>query len=259
MPTPQIPKVNDNASLEELRDCYIGMNRYLTYLLTALDTQNISRLDAKVIIAESITAGKLAADSVETGNLQAGAVTAEKITVDELSAISANLGHITAGLIESIRIFGSYIATRNGAFPRAELNNTGDLLAVYTDANNYLTIEPGITGEPTVTIRKSGAVSLILGPAFGLTGLLASTPIVLGTQNGNTNIVCGDSDDVIIPSWSQFKNTETGTSLQAELDSLRAEIAGKADISHSHSVSIPNHNHGNPDNATSGGGTFSVS
>ncbi|OMC79599.1 hypothetical protein BK125_04785 [Paenibacillus odorifer] len=163
-------------------------------------------------------------------NVKAKSITADRMDVQELSAIVANLGHITAGLIESVQIFGSYIATRNGAFPRAEINNTGDLLAVYTDANNYLTIEPGITGEPTVTIRKSGAVSLILGPAFGLTGLLASTPIVLGTQNGNTNIVCGDSDDVIIPSWSQFKNTETGTSLQAELDSIRAELAGKADI-----------------------------
>ncbi|MEK4108118.1 hypothetical protein NST28_29045 [Paenibacillus sp. FSL R10-2791] len=163
-------------------------------------------------------------------NVKAKSITADRMDVQELSAITANLGHIVAGLIESVQIFGSYIATRNGAFPRAEINNTGDLLAVYTDADNYLTIEPGITGEPTVTIRKSGAVSLILGPAFGLTGLLASTPIVLGTQNGNTNIVCGDSDDVIIPSWSQFKNTETGTSLQAELDSIRAELAGKADI-----------------------------
>jgi len=167
---------------------------------------------------------------VDFRNVRAKSIKADRMDVDELSAISANLGHIVAGLIESVQIFGSYVATRNGAFPRAELNNTGDLLAVYTDANNYLTIEPGITGEPTVTIRKSGAVSLILGPAFGLTGLLASTPIVLGTQNGNTNIVCGDSDDVIIPSWSQFKNTETGTSLQAELDSIRAELAGKADI-----------------------------
>jgi hypothetical protein len=167
---------------------------------------------------------------VDFRNVRAKSIKADRMDVDELSAISANLGHIIAGLIESVQIFGSYIATRRNAFPRAELNNVGDLLAVYTDANNYLTIEPGITGEPTVTIRKSGAVSLILGPAFGLTGLLASTPIVLGTQNGNTNIVCGDSDDVIIPSWSQFKNTENGTSLQAELDSIRAELAGKADI-----------------------------
>ncbi|OME12781.1 hypothetical protein [Paenibacillus odorifer] len=181
--------------------------------------------DLEFMINGHLDANNIRANSIETKNLKAGAVTAEKIFVETLSAITANMGKLTSG-----EIYGAYIASREAAFPRAELNNTGDLLAVYTDADNYLTIEPGITGEPTVTIRKSGAVSLILGPAFGLTGLLASTPIVLGTQNGNTNIVCGDSDDVIIPSWSQFKNTETGTSLQAELDSIRAELAGKADI-----------------------------
>ncbi|MEK4488358.1 hypothetical protein NYE44_01725 [Paenibacillus sp. FSL L8-0493] len=193
---------------------------------------------------------------VDFRNVRAKSIKADRMDVDELSAISANLGHIVAGLIESVQIFGSYIATRNGAFPRAEINNTGDLLAVYTDSDNYLTIEPGITGEPTVTIRKSGAVSLILGPAFGLTGLLASTPIVLGTQNGNTNIVCGDTGYVSVPSWSKFVNG-TGDTLQSEIDSLQSQIdalqtalSGKANSSHSHSVTIP---------PGSAGGTFSVS
>lgn len=263
-----LPNTDGMTSVEELKNAVGKMTKELSWLLTNLDTRNVNELNAEVIIAGSIQTDKLAAGSITTDKievgaittekLEAGAVTAEKITVDELSAITANLGHITAGLIESIRIFGSYVATRNGAFPRAELNNQGDLLAVYTDANNYLTIEPGITGEPTLTYRKSGAVSLILGPAFGLTGLLANTPVVLGTQSGNTNIVCGDSGYVSVPSWSKFVNG-TGDTLQSEFNAIWAAIADKADISHSHSVTIPNHNHGNPDNVTSGGGTFSVS
>ncbi|WP_405113609.1 hypothetical protein MHH28_07645 [Paenibacillus sp. FSL K6-1217] len=269
MPTPQIPKVSSDATLDELRDGIIGTHRYLTYLLSTLDTLNINRLDAKVVIAESITAGKLAADSVETKNLQAGAittekinagaVTADKITVGQLSAITADLGHITAGLIESIEIYGSYIATRRNAFPRAEINNTGDLLAVYTDANNYLTVEPGITNEPTITFRNGGDVIMILGPAFGFTGLLANTTLVVGSQSGLTNIICGSSGYVAVPSWSKVLNSETAVTLQDELDAIWAAIAGKANISHSHSVTIPNHNHGNPDNLNSGGGTFTVS
>jgi len=95
MPTPQFPAIEDfyasNAPLEQkvatLYDAYIGISRYLTYLLSALDTLNVSRLDAKVIISETITTDKLAA----------GSVTADKISVNELSAISANLGTITAG------------------------------------------------------------------------------------------------------------------------------------------------------------------
>jgi len=98
MPTPQFPGVPDydkNKSVEynlfQLYDAYIGVNRYLTYLLSALDTLNVSRLDAKVIIAGSITADKIGA----------GQVTADKIDVAELSAISANLGTIIAGSITS--------------------------------------------------------------------------------------------------------------------------------------------------------------
>lgn len=269
MPTPQIPKVSSEATLDELRDGMIGTQRYLTYLLSTLDTLNINRLDAKVIIAESITAGKLAADSVETKNIQseaittekinAGAVTADKITVGQLSAITADLGHITAGLIESIELYGSYISTRRNAFPRAEMNNSGDLLAVYTDSSNYLTIEPGISNEPTITFRNGGDVIMILGPAFGLTGLLANTSIVLGTQSGLTNLVCGSSGFVTVPSWDKLLNSDTAVTLQDELDAIWAALAGKSDVGHTHSVTIPNHNHGNTANTTSGGGTFTVS
>lgn len=246
MPTPQIPKVSSDATLDELRDGIIGTQRYLTYLLSTLDTLNINRLDAKVIIAESITAGKLAADSVETENLQAGAVTAEKITVDELSAISADLGHITAGLIESIQIFGSYIATRMGAFPRAEINNTGDLLAVYTDANNYLTIEPGLFSEPIITFNRSGVPGLILGPIGFFNGLISpNADLSVGSQNGSLSLICGSGvlSNITVPSWDQLYSIASGTSLQSELDSKAS--AGSS----TSSVTAGGHNHGIPNGA----------
>lgn len=264
MPTPQIPKVSSDATLDELRDGIIGTHRYLTYLLSTLDTLNINRLDAKVVIAESITAGKLAADSVETKNIQAeaittekinaGAVTADKITVGQLSAITADLGHITAGLIESIQIFGSYIATRNGAFPRAEINNTGDLLAVYTDANNYMTIEPGLFNEPVQTFRNSGTPVLILGPIGTTTGLISpDLNMSIGSQNGSLFLVCGNGvlDNIYVPSWNQLYSTIDGQSLQSALDS-KATSGASTD-----SVSGGGHNHGIPNGtklAVDGGG-----
>lgn len=161
---------------------------------------------------------------VDFRNVRAKSIKADNLNVDELSAITANMGKITSG-----EIYGAYIATREAAFPRAEINDDGDLLAVYTDSSNYLTIEPGISDEPTITFRNGGDVIMILGPAFGLTGLLANTPIVLGTQSGNTNLVCGTSGVVSVPSWSKLINIETGTSLQYELDAIWTALAGKAD------------------------------
>ncbi|GFN32610.1 phage tail spike protein [Paenibacillus xylaniclasticus] len=48
-------------------------------------------------------------------------------------------------------------------------------------------------------------------------------------------------------------------SINTALGDLWAALAGKASIYHTHSVTIPNHNHGNSANLNSGGGTFTVS
>lgn len=253
----QLPNIDTaetdiKALVPQLLNAYAKLTKELTWLLNNLDTRNVNELNAEKIVAGSIVTDKLAA----------GAVTADKISVNELSAITADLGHITAGLIESIRIYGSYIATRNGAFPRAEMNNSGDLLAVYTNASNYMTIEPGLFDEPTIVFRNGGSPSLAIGPVGVLTGVISpDLSMVIGSNNGSLRLICGNGflDVVEVPSWSQFINNDTGTSLQSELDAIWAALAGKADISHSHSVTIPNHNHGNPDNLNSGGGTFSVS
>lgn len=177
--------------------------------------------DLEFILNGNIAFDNIRAESIETQNLKAGAVTAVKMTVEELSSITANLGHIISGLIESIEIYGSYIATRRNAFPRAELNNVGDLLAIYTDALNSLTIEPGITNEPTITFRNDGAPSLILGPAFGFTALLATLDLLVGSQSGSLSLRCGSGplDSVSVPSWSKTRSVEEGQSLAAALSS----------------------------------------
>lgn len=46
--------------------------------------------------------------------------------------------------------------------------------------------------------------------------------------------------------------------LTAQVAALWSALDGKASVSHTHSVTIPDHNHGNPDNLNSGGGTFGV-
>lgn len=257
MPTPQIPNISDNASLEEMRDCYIGMQRYLSYLLSTLDTLNISRLDAEVIIAESITAGKLAAGSVQTDNLQAGAittdkidagaittdkldagaVTAEKITVDELSAISANLGHITAGLIESIQIFGSYIATRNGTYPRAEMSVTDHLFAALKDADNHIKIRPDISGSPGQRFTSGGVVLASITTYLGFLELWVPSILKLTAPELRVN------------GWGSLYSENEGKTLAEELDEIRNLLDEKADYLHSHSVTIP---------PGSAGGTFTV-
>lgn len=145
MPTPQLPTANPDASLAELKDYLVGLNRYLNYLLSSLDTLNISRLDAKVIVANTITAAKM--------------------NVTQLSAIAADLGTITAG-----QIFGAYIATANGTYPRIELSSAGNLLTAFFDATHHIEIVPNYLGTPGITFTTPTASGyLTIGGAMSLT------------------------------------------------------------------------------------------
>lgn len=181
MPTPQLGSINPNATLDELKDYLVGLNRYLNYLLSSLDTLNISRLDAKVIIANTITAVQIAANTI----------TADKMNVTELSAISANLGHIVAGLIESIEIYGSYIATANGAYPRIELSSTGNLLTAFKDALNFLSITPDFSGVPSIKFDSPSGTSY-LTKGLGALALISDIGLTL-TAPADINISASSS------------------------------------------------------------------
>lgn len=233
MPTPQIPKVSSDASLEQLRDCYIGMQRYLTYLLSTLDTLNINRLDAKVIIAETITTDKLQAGSITTDKLQAGAittdkidagaVTAEKITVDELSAISADLGKITAG-----EVYGAYISSREADYPRAELKSSGDVFAAFYNADNYIAVESDYSGVPSLNFIQGGILRGRLDTISSIMEIVGLGGLVLFASSGDIELSA--TGVVKFLNWSKLYNDTTDRTLQQDLDDIDSNFAALASL-----------------------------
>lgn len=229
MPTPQfsLPGGNDPAAM---RDYIIKLQRDLQYLLTNLDDLNVSRLNARVIVSESITTDKLAADSITTDKLdanavtadkiKAGAVTASKIDVEELSAISADLGHITAGLIEAIQIFGSYIATAQGTYPRAEMSSVDNLIRAATSANKKIEIVPSLSSPVTPALSfmddDIGRAALMFLSNDGLNFLGASA----------TNIIINTALGKVLMNWSNMQHLTSGRTLQQELDDKQNTIVG---------------------------------
>ncbi len=99
MPTPTFRPLGGNPSTKEIQDYIVKLIRDLNFMLENLDTLNINRLDAKVIIAGSITALQIMANTI----------TADKMSVSQLSAIAADLGTITAGVINAVTINGANI------------------------------------------------------------------------------------------------------------------------------------------------------
>jgi hypothetical protein len=101
----------------------------------------------------------------------------------------------------------------------------------------------------------------------------ASTGLWSGTITGTSSIfqflasnhiqIAAPSGKIYLQGVVDFNSASTEGLTMDKVDGLSAEIlaiwnalAGKSSLTHSHSVTVPNHNHGNPANATSGGGTF---
>ena len=226
----QLPTVNPDQDMEklvkQLLNVYIMLTEELTYLLNNLDTRNVNELNAEVIMANTITA--------------------DKMNVNELSAITANLGHIISGLIESVEIYGSYIATRKDAFPRAEMSSRNDLFGAFRDAYNSIRIEADYYGVPSLNIIQNGNV---VGRINAVTGSLELNAIGLLDIFASSNINLSPSGNLRIPPFTRVVSSN-GYNLGAELDDKA--VAG---ISTNPSGG---HNHGIPDGTvlrTADGGT----
>ncbi|NGM81186.1 hypothetical protein G5B47_02035 [Paenibacillus sp. 7124] len=95
----------------------------------------------------------------------------------------------------------------------------------------------------------------------GNTSLTLGGPIVQlgGDVDHYTNAIVVQEDVAVFDfNYVNIANCPVIDDLTAQVAALWSALDGKASVSHTHSVTIPDHNHGNPDNATSGGGTFGV-
>lgn len=201
----------------------------------------------------------------------AGNVVLNKLTANSANILSSNFsdGNITFGTIT-----GSTIQTATAT--RKIILDADGLRSFDGSGVRRISIDTN-DGFGTQEMRYYGADGSKSGVVSGSNGQLnvAATPpanLVLAGQNvvlgGSAEVedfpmtsavVVGvdvnefDFNGVPVVNFIAFDN------LVAEIAALWTALDGKASASHSHSVTIPNHNHGNPDNVTSGGGTFTVS
>lgn len=195
----------------------------LTYLLNNLDTRNVNELNAEVVVA--------------------GSVTADKITVNELSALSANMGKLTSG-----EIYGAYIATRENAYPRAEMSNEKDLFGAYLNANNYIQIEADYGDVPSLNFIQDGAIKARMDTLLGYLEIRSLTSLLIQATL-DIELATGASSILKIPPFGRVESSD-GQNLGVVLDSK-----AKAGISTGWSG---DHNHGIPPGTvlrTADGGT----
>lgn len=202
----QLPNINitnddiDAANLPQLQkivkallNTTVMLTEELTYLLNNLDTRNVNEIDGDVLIE--------------------GTVTALKMQVEELSAISANLGKITAG-----EIYGTYIATREVGYPKAEMSNTSNLFGAYNSSISGVRVQAvgNINGSPELRVFD-GSASLNIFQQGSQSAILADGPVGLSIFADVIRLSPSFTGRVQVP-FSQLFDTEKGTSLLQQLD-----------------------------------------
>lgn len=157
--------------------------------------------------------------NLDANNIRAKSITANKMNVDELSAISANLGTITAGIIRGIQIFGSYIATAEGTYPRTEMDVSGNLIAAYTTATNFLKVLSLYAGSPAL-LFDDGLIQGTIATTLGTLAIRSNKDLQVSADN-NLRL---NGSNVYVPSWSSFVNADTSQTLQQALNNLQSQI-----------------------------------
>ena len=169
MPTVTLPTIdqsetNVNTVVKQLINVYVQFTEEMTYLLSHLDTKNINEIDGDVLIS--------------------GTVTAAKIMVDKLSAISADLGTIRSG-----EIYGTYIASRENAYPRSEMRATDSIFGAYASQSSSITMTPvgNVLGSPQLTVSGgSGTLNLYQQGSSSL--ISSSGDLVLSSSSGSISL-----------------------------------------------------------------------
>lgn len=242
MPTQNIHVLQEIGTLEDLYEVVAKLQKTLKYLINGnLDFEN---LRARSIKADNIEVGSLTAEEIA-----ANTITADKMLVNELSAITAKLGKITSG-----EIYGTYIATNEGTYPRAEMNNTSKHFRALASDDKYTEITTAFGGAPAFHSTDGETQGFI--QTFTILG----NTFIIGSTH-DIDLRPGTGRRVSIPSWSQVYSEGDHQTLATALNNLATAIDNAATKGISTGLS-GGHNHGIPDGTQlmkNGGGTVTWS
>lgn len=237
MPIVQLPSIGDDPTIEDVVDAFERLRKELTWLLDKnIDTKNTREIagwlirpdkivsnDGDVGMATTDTAG----DDVRFFAGPNGDVWFYYVT--KSGKLYATDAFIT-GRIEGSVIVGSEIMTDDvGVYPRSEMSSSANQIAVYQSATNYTKLSPDAFGStPGFTFVNGSSVQAFI--------YLLSTTLAILTPAGSADIQLSSGKDLrlssntasgyatYVDSWSGFRNSVTGRTLQQDLNAKQDAI-----------------------------------
>lgn len=236
---------------------------------------NRYRFSGTLEAADGVFSGNLqAAGGTFTGNLSAagGTFTGTLQGVNgtfsgSLQAASGTFrGTLVAGRVEGGEIIGSYIEGADILGARIRTAASGDRIELlpsgftFYDSGNARRVTLGTNAAANISghtyYNSSGQSQGLIYAGPGDMYVIGNNGLLVGATSGRT----------VMQGQVHFSGSVTGlnlsigqiTGLQNEINALWSAINGKASSNHTHTVTLPTHNHGNNANQN-WGGTFTTS
>lgn len=212
MPTPNLPVIGDNPSMQQITDYLVKLQRDHEWLLQNLDDMNVRRLRADVLVAGTLDAGKVTIRS----NLTSGFV---QIDGNGMRINNGAFDTFTANSYGQVTMTRALIQSNPGGYPRIVMDPNNELFGAYQTAANFALLKPNgsVTNSPALQINQ-GSAELNVG--FGLqslanVGIFSSESFEIRTP-GQLYL---SSSLVGLTSWSNLRNLNTNQTLEQALQS----------------------------------------
>ncbi|GGF72786.1 hypothetical protein GCM10010912_17510 [Paenibacillus albidus] len=266
----------------------IGTGNAVTQINTngiAAGHANFNDAPFRVDMAGNLVANKLTANyaSIANSNFSGGAIIGSSINIGSGNFVVNTAGSVYAadgtfqgtinarggtfegniyasGEIIGGTITGALIRTSSTLYPRVVIDPSSVAFGVYSDANSGILIPAYDGGVSRIIFKANGnESSMYNSPTLGLVMSGYGNASIMGSD---VNLMPSSGGSVRIPSWGALFSNGGSTTLQVELNSLQSSITSLWSYiySHTHTVTLPPHNHGNAQNLpNTGGGTYATS
>ncbi|WP_339188334.1 hypothetical protein MKX33_00530 [Paenibacillus sp. FSL R5-0490] len=218
MPIPQIPPLNQDADLEQIKTYVIRLERTLNFLLeNGLDSENVFEVGG----------WRVKDDTLSSKDGDVGMTTSGSNPDDiRLWAGSTEPDNAPWRVNKAGKMYttGAVIQSSDG-YPRVEMNPDENLFGAYSAANNYLTIQalPGTAQSPQVVIAAPNANMTMF--VAGLTAYLSATGADISITTNRDVLIKGNNIDLtpngpaydVRVRFDQFLDTFSNKTLYVQL------------------------------------------
>lgn len=151
------------------------------------------------------------------GTIQIGDGDTVFFEVDETGKMKAGDAEFS-GTITGSKIFGSYIATRENAYPRAEMSDTNDMFGVYRSPSEYISMEAFNVANASPQLGLvSGSKGLYLNQIGGRSQMYTVASDLDVTVAGDLTFTLFNSFDSIRMNFVQLLDERTDLTLYQQL------------------------------------------